>query len=190
MFDILFFTHLCHFNWLFQSSSFLGRVHWFLHSWTCVLWTRQSLVMCSQCLYFADKWIWQKNCLGKAIPQASQQFLRSFFTSIEKGKGRVDCFSCSGRYTETPTWLLFETNFFPVPYSWWIYAEICHRIIYIRMKAFVCVRSRQKAGRDGGRLFLLSQISFALPLHSTLIHLFHSQWFVSVLEVKGTLHED
>lgn len=48
----------------------------------------QSPLMASRWLCLADKWIWQKNCLGKAIPQASQQFLSSFFTSIQRGEGK------------------------------------------------------------------------------------------------------
>lgn len=102
--------------------------------------------MCSQCLYFTDKWIWQKNCVGKAIPQASQQFLPSFFTSIEERKG-------TERYTETSTWLSCDAHPFLFPYSRWIYAEICHCIIYTLMSVFICVRNGQKdrTEREKGR---------------------------------------
>lgn len=85
--DISLFIHPCLFNRLSLWSSFPGRADRFLHSWTCVLWTRQSLFISPQCLYFTDELIWQKNCPRKAIPQASKQFLPSFFTSIEKREG-------------------------------------------------------------------------------------------------------
>lgn len=51
------------------------------------LQSSQSPGMLFQCLSIADEWMWQKKCLGKAIPWASQQFLLSFITSVRKQKG-------------------------------------------------------------------------------------------------------
>lgn len=84
LFDISFFVHPCHFTWLSRLSCCLGRVHWFFHSWIWVLWNPAVSVDMPPMHELTDKWIWHKNCLGKAIPQASQQFPPSFFTSIEK----------------------------------------------------------------------------------------------------------
>lgn len=149
LFDISFFIHLCHFNWLFQSSYFQGYAHWLLHSWTCVLWTRQSLVICSQGLYFTDKWIWQKNCLGKAIPQASQQFLPSFFTSIEKGKGRIWLLSYTERYTETPPDFCMELTFFLSPIQdGYMQKSVTDNIHPLKR---ICVCEKQTEIEKGGR---------------------------------------
>lgn len=80
LFDTLFFIHYTSLYLIILVIFLSSRVHWFLH----------SCPICSQCLYLTDKWIWQKNSVGKAIPQASQQFLPSFFTSITKGKAMRD----------------------------------------------------------------------------------------------------
>ena len=82
-------THVILIDYFSRPPFWASECSGSIAQWICVLWTRQSLVIRSWCLYFTDKWIWQKNCLGKAIPQASQQFLPSFFTSIEEGKARL-----------------------------------------------------------------------------------------------------
>lgn len=165
-------------------------MRWFLPSWTCVLWTRRPLVIRSHCLYFTDKWIWQRNCLGKAIPQASQQLLPSFFTSIAEGKGRIWQLLLYQGDTETITCIAWsQSSSFPPLCR----MDTCRKLpLHYKHFERVCSHERQTDRREADRRKPLnvSIISEFLCSSAKLIHLFHSLWCVSVLEVKRTLHGD
>lgn len=124
-------------------------MRWFLPSWTCVLWTRQPLVIRSHCLYFTDKWIWQRNCLGKAIPQASQQLLPSFFTSIAEGKGRIWQLLLYQGDTETITCIAWsQSSSFPPLCR----MDTCRKLpLHYKHFERVCSHERQTDRQEGGR---------------------------------------
>lgn len=194
--DILFLPQLCHFNWLFRSSFFIGPVHLFPISWTCVLWSRQSLELHSRCLYFPDKWIWQKNCLGKAIPQASQQFLPSFFTSIEEGNGDFDCSPCTQRYSGSLTWLLCSTNQFLFPV---LKGDMRRNLSSHCILSCICVcvcwkdrgiEERKEPTSGSSERFHYLWVPLLYLCRGDPSICFTPDKFVCVLEVEVALHED
>lgn len=133
----------------------------------------------------ADKWIWQKNCPGKAIPQASQQFLSSFFTSTQRGEGKKKQSALPAR-ADIPAWTLPREAFFSPPPKKSDGANLSAH--FITIYGHLCVRggkNKHKGGTREGkgwrstRLFLRADSLVSGGGRA-----------VAVLEVKGTLHGD
>lgn len=166
MFDILFLTHPCHFNWLFQSSSFLGlRVqvvpspNEFVCSEPGSHWWYVPDAFTSLINEYGRKIVWEKQFLRRHNNSCPH-----FSHPLKRERRGFDCLSCAERYAQTPTWLLCA-NLFHFSYSGWMYLKICQRIMYALWTCLYVWETDWETKRSSGRFHYLR-----FPFHPQQTH--------------------